>query len=247
MVARPAVALSDAEADALAECEEVISKGFGTFVDVGRALLRIRDERLYRTTHRTFEDYCQATWSITSRSVRRMIDAAAVVEVLEDQSGPIGPVPANEAQARELAPLREEPEKLREVWRHANEATGGKPTAADVRTAREQLRTLPPPAPVLASTPDETSERPIGGASPPSPELLGGPTSRIANAEYVHNFLRSLRRGADWVTFDAERLAQMLDADELRILEMHAATAERFVEQVRRARRGLKVINGGAK
>ena len=48
-------ALSKSENTALAECEAVIERGLATFVEVGRALLHIRDERLYRAAHRTFE------------------------------------------------------------------------------------------------------------------------------------------------------------------------------------------------
>ena len=42
----------------LAELELVIERGLKTFVEVGAALLGIRDGRLYRETHATFEDYC---------------------------------------------------------------------------------------------------------------------------------------------------------------------------------------------
>ena len=49
---------------ALTECEAVIERGLRTFVEVGEALLRIRDERLYRETHGTFEDYCRERWAM---------------------------------------------------------------------------------------------------------------------------------------------------------------------------------------
>lgn len=43
-----------------------------------------------------------------------------------------------ESQARELAPLKGDPDKVREVYRRAEEATGGKVTAKAIREAREE-------------------------------------------------------------------------------------------------------------
>ena len=71
--------------------------GQQTFIEVGQALLEIRDRRLYRETYGTFEEYCQERWGMTRRHANRQIGAAHVVEVL----GPIGPIPRTERQARE--------------------------------------------------------------------------------------------------------------------------------------------------
>ena len=43
----------------LAELEKVIAKGRKTFLEVGRALMEIRDTRLYRREYSGFEEYCQ--------------------------------------------------------------------------------------------------------------------------------------------------------------------------------------------
>jgi hypothetical protein len=122
----------------LAELEQVVAAGLETFVDVGLALLEIRDGRLYRTTHETFDDYCRERWDLRREVGDRLIRAARVVEVLN----PNGLMPANEAQTRELAPLLDEPELLRDAWAEAS-ATGV-PTAATVRDAVER-RTLSVP------------------------------------------------------------------------------------------------------
>lgn len=117
-------ALAPAEASALAEYEQQVERGLSTFLDVGRALLAIRDERLYRAEHDTFESYCQERWGMSRQRAHQFIDAAAVSTVVD--------VP-NEAQARELAPLLNQPERLRETWQRVQEQTGGKPTAAAIR------------------------------------------------------------------------------------------------------------------
>lgn len=91
----------------------MIERGLTTFVEVGAALLRIREERLYRATHGSFEDYCRERWGWGRAHAYRLMDAAAVVQDLS----PIGdtPLPRNEAQARELARLPD-PESRRLVW-----------------------------------------------------------------------------------------------------------------------------------
>src|SRR5690242_43710 len=99
----------------LAELEAVIANGLQTFVEVGRALLQIGEGRLYRTLgYATFSDYVEQRWDISRSYAYRQIEAARVLEVLEPLEG--DPLPANEAQARELARLWKDPAAMREVW-----------------------------------------------------------------------------------------------------------------------------------
>lgn len=127
--------LMPAEASRLAELELVVERGLATFVEVGAALLEIRDERYYRTTHRTFEDYCRERWDMSRARGYQLMDAARVVEAV---STTVDTAPANEAQARELVPLLDEPELMREAWAEAS--ANGEPTAAAVRGAVERRR-----------------------------------------------------------------------------------------------------------
>jgi hypothetical protein len=120
--------LTVVEVRALAEREAVIERGLATFVEVGSALGEIRDERLYRADHGTFEDYCQQRWNLSRAHAYRMIDAAAAVSPIGDTGLP---VPANEGQARELA--RVPADRRAEVWQQTIERTDGKPTAAAIR------------------------------------------------------------------------------------------------------------------
>jgi len=121
--------LTVSEQTALARCEEVIERGLGTFVDVGEALLTIRDKRLYREEHGTFDAYCRDRWGFVRRQADRLIEAAGVMANL----GPIGLIPPmNESQARPLAHL--EPEQQREAWQRAIEtAPEGKITGAHIQ------------------------------------------------------------------------------------------------------------------
>jgi hypothetical protein len=120
----------------LQQHEAVIERVLGTFVEVGTALAAIRDGRLYRATHGTFEDYCCERWNLSRPSVYRMIKAAETVEALS----PMGDIPAiaNERQARAIASTLKQhgPEVAAEVLREAATDTL---TAASIITARERV------------------------------------------------------------------------------------------------------------
>jgi hypothetical protein len=165
------VLLSRAEADVLADCEQKIATGLQTFVEVGNALATIRDNRLYRADHETFEAYCQERWNIKRSYAYSLMSAADVVSAIADTGLP---APANEGQARELARVPE-PERS-DVWREVQDRTEGKPTAAaiaEVRREREQPQDSPTGADVFASS---AATRPDRSGSPPgevAPESEG--------------------------------------------------------------------------
>ena len=67
------------EKNELERCEVVIKQGLKTFVEVGQALMLIRDKRLYRSEFGTFENYCNEKWDLKRHYVNRMIGASAVI------------------------------------------------------------------------------------------------------------------------------------------------------------------------
>lgn len=136
--------LTETEATDLNSYEQVIECGMETFVEVGTALLEIRDRRLYRLTHGSFATYCEERWGFARRQADRMIQAAGVIKelspiglTLPSKVSPIGlTLPSTESQARELA--RVEPSERAGVWGEATEvaAAEGRPlTARDVAAA----------------------------------------------------------------------------------------------------------------
>jgi hypothetical protein len=119
--------LTQADTARLKELESVIERGRKTFVEVGYALAEIRDLRLYRQTHATFEAYCAEQWGWTRQRSYQLMNAASVVKLL-----PAGMSTRvdNEATARELAKL--EP-KEREKVLLAIEQRGERATPAAIR------------------------------------------------------------------------------------------------------------------
>jgi len=70
------------------------------FWAAGKALQVIRDARLYRETHPTFEDYVEQRWDMSRPQAYRLIDAWPLAERLSPMGDKL-----NERQVRELLPL----------------------------------------------------------------------------------------------------------------------------------------------
>jgi hypothetical protein len=119
----PSMILSPGESVRLHACETIVEKGLQTFVEVGNALLEIREARLYRQDFATFEDYCRERWEMSYRRSKQLMDAATVVSNLNNCSDCL---PTHESQIRPLAKL--EPEQQREAWQTATRLSP-KPTA----------------------------------------------------------------------------------------------------------------------
>ena len=131
------------DAKRLAALEVTIERGKTAFVEVGEALIEIRDSRLYRINHATFEAYCKSRWGFTHQRASQLMTAAAVVTALPESATTV----ANEAQARELAPVLAEhgPEAVAAVMAEAS--ADGKPTAEKIRAAAAPFRPRIDPAP----------------------------------------------------------------------------------------------------
>ncbi|MHC5820645.1 MAG: hypothetical protein ACYT04_33455 [Nostoc sp.] len=112
------------------------------FFEAGKALAELRDRKLYRSTHKTFEEYCKQRFGYTRIAASYKIAAATVMdnlltnglqkeEIATDElqtpkmlTNGLQILPNNERQVRPLASL--EPEVQREAWQKAVEEAGGK-------------------------------------------------------------------------------------------------------------------------
>ena len=122
----------------LREQEEIVERGLASFVEVGNALMRIREEELYREAgFDGFADYLEAKpWGIGANAAYKQIQAAEVAAICTTVQ--------TESQARELAPLMRKatPEVVQQVYAEVVQETNGKPTAARIR---EKVREILPP------------------------------------------------------------------------------------------------------
>ena len=119
------------------------------FYEAGSALRLLRDKRLYRSTHPTFESYCHDRFGYHRRHCYQLIDAAAVVENLCANSAQIDggtsrgqTMPTNEYQVRPLTKL--EPVEQVMAWQQAVSEAGGKvPSGRTVKGIVERLKEKP--------------------------------------------------------------------------------------------------------
>ncbi len=62
------------------------------FYEAGKALQKLRDRRLYRSSHKTFEDYCPDRFGFGRHAANRLIAGAEVVKNLVTNSSQILPI-----------------------------------------------------------------------------------------------------------------------------------------------------------
>lgn len=126
-------ALSKREAMDLLVAEEIIEKHQKSFLEVGAALVAIKDGRLYRSEYKTFEEYVCSRWGWTRQRAYQLISADSVAENVKH-------VLQNARQASELAKAPKE-KQAAVVDAVAEKATkeNRKPTAKDYKEAVEDL------------------------------------------------------------------------------------------------------------
>lgn len=116
----------------LAHLEGVVERGRQTFMEVGLALARIRDARLWDGgAYESFDAYCKDKWGWGRNYAAKLMRASEVAVTLRDE-GTTVPITA-ERQARELLKAGT-PEQQADVWQEAvTRSGGGTPTADTVR------------------------------------------------------------------------------------------------------------------
>ena len=134
--------------------EDIIEAGVRSFIDVGRSLMAIRDEELYKENHDTFESYCKSRWGFTRQRAYQYIESTVAVEDLSrildiktDKSSENGEesLPKNEGQAKALIEAAPDAKTRAVLWKAATKSApkdkGGKPriTAAVVKKAAEAM------------------------------------------------------------------------------------------------------------
>ena len=141
----PVMDLTPSEKRHLGALEKRIAAGLQTFREVGASLLEIRDSRLYRETHATFEAYCAERWGMNRVRAYQLIDSAKVVNTVE------------------LAPARvaetEEPRAL--VERLARGVVEGRPEHVVAASLRHVEEHRVPAARVLPFTTHRTRAAPL--------------------------------------------------------------------------------------
>lgn len=158
-------ALTFQEENDLAEYEATIAQHIEGALLCADALAAIRDRKLYRKTHKTFENYCQARWQFSARRARQILLAHETAQIAGAEPG------TPESHLRPLVGLP--PEQIKAVWTEATKtAPGGRITAAHVKATREKRQNMgtvvpisQPPSPQLPPPKLPASRPPIDAGS----------------------------------------------------------------------------------
>ena len=130
--------LTEVERRKLDKLETEIEAGLASFLTVGRALVAIQTDSLFRADHRTFEEYCKARWGMSRQHAYRLLNAAQCYDTLKAKFPGSGVLPTNEAQLRPLVALDDQ--RKCSVWKSVvAETTGAGITAATVTSVIRKL------------------------------------------------------------------------------------------------------------
>ncbi len=132
--------LSEAEKKERDSLERTVQQAFCI---AGKALKLLRDKRLYRETHSSFEYYVRDRFDFTRRAADYLISAAEVVDNLKREQIVLetNVLPTKESQCRSLAKLS--PKEQQMAWSRAVEKAGGKvPSSRVVNEAVREIKEL---------------------------------------------------------------------------------------------------------
>ena len=103
--------------------------------DGDRALQELRDRKLYRSTHSSFEQYCRDRFGFSRDSAYLKIRASQVYDNITNY------LPTNERQLRSIAKAKLEPEAEAQAWVDAvDEADGKLPSGRIVKDIVQRIR-----------------------------------------------------------------------------------------------------------
>ena len=139
--ASPEKVVDPKDLQTLQENEEIISKAQSSFLDLGKALQGIRDQKQFKAAKfDDFESYCVEKWSYSRNYADRLIAAYSCHKSLKEKLAATGEqLPTNEYQLRSLASLPET--KWVETWKHILTNAAGKPVTGEmVKVAVEVIQ-----------------------------------------------------------------------------------------------------------
>lgn len=124
----------------LSELESIVERGLASFIEVGNALIEIRDAKMYGSEYSNFEDYCDKRFGISRGRAYQLIAATKTVENLSTVVD-TELLPVTERQVRELQNATSDPKEqaklLKKAAKLAAKDKDGNPkiTAAAIKKA----------------------------------------------------------------------------------------------------------------
>lgn len=129
--------LSQADGKRRQELEQTIKKHLTSFVIVGKALAEIKSKKLWETTHKSFEVYCDDIFKISRSYASRIIEGARIVKLLPQ---------GNNLTERHVRPLHGLPVPVRKkAFKEAMSVAKKEERNVTPQDVRNAVATLVPP------------------------------------------------------------------------------------------------------
>lgn len=158
--------------------EDKIRLGLASFVEVGTALREIKEANAFTLRgFKNFDDYCAKTFGFSERNGYRMIAAAQTSDKIKEI---VGEAPRNEASARVLKQIADEPKVVERVAAQLKRSNQTIATATAEKIAEVIERVKPRAQPIVESKP---AAKPVP-ASPTLSDIC--PACQMRPGVYVH-------------------------------------------------------------
>jgi hypothetical protein len=112
------IRLTQRERAELQECEQAVTSGLNEFLRVGKALSTIRNKRLFRETHASFEAYVTERWGLGIGATGTLITSYHIAEQLEE-AGINLPAQVTQSAMRSLSKVSPVEGLRAAAWRYA--------------------------------------------------------------------------------------------------------------------------------
>lgn len=127
----------------LSHHEQAIEHGRHATLKMAQALLDIRNRRLYRENHETFDRYCEDRWHFSRQHGYYLCNFATTVAELQSVSTTVY-IPENERQNRPLQGLESAEQKCNAMEAAATITRGERPNSGHIRRAAAAAKSQSP-------------------------------------------------------------------------------------------------------
>jgi hypothetical protein len=251
------IRLTRREREELANCEQDVGETISEFLRCGRALSKIRNGRLYRETHATFDQYVVERWGMKAGAADTLITSFRIAEQLEE-SGIDVPSSATQSAMRSLQSLPPIEGLRAAVWRFSATVCPGAgcPTLSILRRVSTIIRDALDNVDGAGNPVDEDSEEEAEETTEGRPSGNGNSRKkrppRTASGE--ERFLRAAMRMATYPGFSVPLITSQVRSSAMarhiyevcERLKVRLDQVEAAIENVPRCQNPKSSLNGSA-
>ena len=169
----------------LPELEAIIERGLASFIEVGNALIEIRDGRMYGSEYETFEEYVDKRFGFTRQRAYQLIDATKTAAEMSKIFDTVS-LPVTESHVRALKNADSDPKQqeriLKKAAKDAPKDANGTPriTASSIKAAAEVINGH---SPTVAKSPGIDPEKARNDAIMAAQSAMPTPVSQFDPVE----------------------------------------------------------------